>query len=365
MAAKARKKLYKSVILEIRPRLQSVNVLINLFSGSENVEITLSEDSFQIIADTQTETICCKNLKIVANSLSSVVVTESYVSFRFATVNNLDDWGSFKAELLRTLQSTPKTSTTRAAFLTKSEIYNIQCKNCLQNLSDRVQFERILPLPSENSEPNDWFCHGHCENKVSVLSPKELDVFYTTCYCHLNKKVVGNFVETDKLLVCKRCFSWLGQLKSAEVVKFWFNTVVFKDGDKSHFTSPLDDVFILLEEMLSSVLFNSTKVMLCCQSSTKQKDFILLWVLEKQLRVQICDVGDIKDCKVAKVLFRYESDCSGVVKTWEDDASVASVDVSKPMVVDLLKHLYKFNKIFPKVFSESNNFYISYLMMYE
>jgi hypothetical protein len=360
-------KIYKSLVLEIRPRLRSVNVLISLVSSVENVKISLNSDSFQIIVGEHTCNVCCKNLKIVSDSLSSLSVTESYVSFRFATDNSLDDWGSFKTELLRTSESV-SFALSKSTFLLKSQLYTIQCKNCSQDLSESLRFGRVLPLPSEHSEPGDWFCHGHGSNSVALLDPKESDIFYTSCYCHLNKRSTRNVLESDKLIVCKRCLSWLGVAKNPETAKFWFNTVAFKDESKVHTSCALRDALDTVHETLCGVLFTTAKIILCCQSSKSQTDYILLWILEKQLNVQIYNSdseGVVEDCKVAKVLFKYESGGGEIVKKWLEDSSVASVDVSKPMTVEILKHLYKFNKIFPREFSESNNFYISYLMMYE
>ncbi|XP_044269380.1 E3 ubiquitin-protein ligase E3D [Tribolium madens] len=354
------KNIYKTVILEIRPRLQSVNVVINLISPIEVSKISLNEDNFQIIVDEHVHTVCCKNLKIVVNSLSSLIVTQTYISFRFATVNSSDDWGSFKTEVLRTVGSNVHTNLENI-FLNVSMEYVIQCKNCSHNLSENVKFERILPLPSENSDSSDWFCHSHGSSNVAVLNPKESDVFYGSCYCHLSKQLVHNVLETEKLVVCKRCLSWLGLLKNSETFKFWFNTVAFKDETMVHSTSPLSDTLIALREILNSILFNTAKIVLCCQSGKKQNDYILLWILEKQLNVQL----GVKDYKVAKVLFKYENNKNETVKKWMEDSNVVSVDISKPMTVEILKHLYKFNKIFPQEFSESNNFFISYLMMYE
>ncbi|RZB40637.1 m7GpppX diphosphatase [Asbolus verrucosus] len=325
------------------------------------IKIVLNADNFQIIANEETSTVSCKNLNIVLNSLSSLNITQTYISFRFATVNSFNDWGSFKTELLKTSQIA-SSLTSESPFLNQSVAYSIQCKNCLQDLSDTLSFNRVLPLPSENSEPSDWFCHAHDGSAVVNLNPKESDIFYTQCYCHLNKHSTKNTLESDKVIVCKRCLCWLGLKKNPDTNKFWFNTVRFKDKNNVHTTCALEDVFRVLREILNSILFSTAKIILSCHSSKNQVDYILLWILEKQLSVQIHS-GDNQDCKVAKVLFKYESNSSEIVKKWEADSSVTNVDVSKPMTVAVLKHLYKFNKIFPEEFSESNNFYISYLMI--
>lgn len=353
---------FETLVVEVRPRLQSVNVVISLKQKLDNIKIHLNEDSFKLVVADASTTVSCKNLKIVKDSLNSLNITNSSVSFRFGTVNDVDDWGSVKLELLKIANEKRKDNESEAIFVDSTTSYKIQCNNCMNNLMEDVKFSRILPLPSDNAEPSDWFCHTNINYN---LNPRKNDFFYGNCYCHLQNNLKSIKFEND-VLICNGCLSYLGISKNAETCKLWFNTVRFvSDTNVIHNTEPLKDMFISLKEVLSTTFYNTVKILLSCRKTlNKQFDYIFLWILEKELTVQIWD-PTVNNCRVAKVLFKNECEGNEKVKIWKNDVNIISLDISEQMFVEILKHLFKYNKIFPNEFSESNGFYISYLMLYD
>ncbi|GJQ79703.1 hypothetical protein Trydic_g5850 [Trypoxylus dichotomus] len=322
-----------------------INVLVNLKRQLKTPQISLSCDSVFITEDIVTK-IPCKELRIVYNSLNNVQVTDKFVSFRFATSN--DGFGSFKSEILQLNHDNDKI-TSNFNFANDSKL-RIQCGNCTAIFCEST-FKRILPLPSEHSEPSDWFCHNHHGNdssmNKSLLDPSENDFFYSLCYCHLNSKAVTGFIRSATNLVCKRCLAWIGVVLNENCFKIWFNTIQISHNSKIYKTSALDDAYLTIRNILKDSLLSSARIILHCQVGKEKLDYLMI------------------ELYVAKVLFKFQSGPNVIVNQWINDVSVSSVEISKLMMIEVLKHLYAMNKLLPKEWSSSNDFYISYLPLYD
>ncbi|KAJ8964103.1 hypothetical protein NQ314_005128 [Rhamnusium bicolor] len=358
-------KNYKSVILEVRPRLQSVNAFITLLNESKSITIFLENEDIQITKDGITSTIPCNGMNIMPNSLSSLKIIDNYITFRFATNNSLlESLGGFKTEFLQNTVASIE-SLSNKPLLSKGINYTIQCINCSKSLNIPIKFQRILPLPSDNADPGDWFCHAHGSQDNISLDPKEADIFYTHCYVHINKINVPNIRGNDKVVVCKFCLNWLGTVFNPNTLRLWFNTVKFLDNNAAISTISLTDVFHSIKDILKHSLYNSIKLMLTCQTSVTQVDSVLIWIMEKKLQILFDGSGVLKKYDVAKVLFKFSKSDEELFTQWQNDSMVNTVNISKPMILDVLKHLHKFNKAFPLEFSKSNDFSVSYLFMYD
>ncbi|KAK9710024.1 HECT-like Ubiquitin-conjugating enzyme (E2)-binding [Popillia japonica] len=355
---------HNDYLIEIRPRLQSVNVLVNLKRQLKSPQISLSSDSIYITEDIVFK-VPCKKLKIVYNSLNNVQITDKFISFRFSTTN--DGFGSFKSEILQ-LENCNDSIVSKFYFGNNSSL-KIQCGNCLQIFSEN-NFKRILPLPSEHSEPSDWFCHNHGNKDETVnnntLDPQESDFFYSICYCHLNSKLLKGCLKSAPNLVCRRCLAWIGIILNDISFKVWFNTVQISDNVKILKSSALNDTILTIKSILKDSLLTSARIILRCQINKTQIDYLLLWVIEKKLNIVINkSLEEFNDLFVAKILFKFQSGTNNIEEHWFNDITVSNVDISKLMMVEILKHLYKMNKILPKEWSSSNDFYISYLPLYD
>lgn len=355
---------YKLAVLEIRPRLRSVNAFV-LLNHMAKAEVLLESDSISIVLDNKISIIPFRDFKIVDNSLSSVTTMDQFITFRFATDNNLyDTTGGFKTELLQNTVASIE-SLSNKPLLSKNTNYVINCINCGKSVTDSMKFERILPLPSENLDPSDWFCHSHGNQSDFNLDPKSTDIFYTHCFVHINIGQVLNIKSKDKIVVCKFCLNWLGLKHNKNTLKLWHNTVKFVSSDTSIYTHSLADVFQSIKSILNHSLHNSIRLIVTCQTTSQHLDIILLWILEKKLQILFDDIDCTKTCEVAKVLFKFIQDSNEIYRQWQNDAFVNTISISKPMMTELLKHLHKFNKVLPKEFSKSNDFTVSYLFLYD
>ncbi|XP_018564708.1 uncharacterized protein LOC108906050 [Anoplophora glabripennis] len=357
-------KNYKTVILEVRPRLQSVNAFVSLLNCNTTVKIILDEEQIKIIDDDRVSTILCKGINAVPNSLSSFKQTDNYIVFRFVTNNSLENLGSFKTELLQNTVASIE-SLSNKPVLTKGVNYTVQCINCSKALNVPIKFQRILPLPSDSSDPNEWFCHAQSSKDNVSLDPKETDIFYTHCYLHINKSNLLNIKGNDKVIVCKFCLNWLGIIYNQNTLRIWLNTVKFLDNNSAISTDSLSDIFHSFKDIFRHSLYNSLKLMIVCQTSSSQSDSVLIWVLEKKLQIFIETSGGLKKFDVAKVLFKYAKSEDEAFKQWQSDSMINLLNISKPMMLNTIKHLHKFNKMLPPLYSKSNDLSVSYIFMYE
>ncbi|KAG5897333.1 hypothetical protein JTB14_030219 [Gonioctena quinquepunctata] len=346
-----------------KPRLQSVNAFISLSAEQDYVEVVLEKESIRLIIENGTEEVPCNDINIVQNSLSSMKVTNKFLMFRFATNNSFKKIGGFKTELLQNTVASME-SLSNKPLLSKNTGYTIHCINCGKCLTNCIKFDRVLPLPSENADVGEWFCHDHGNQMNGMsLDPKDTEVFYSQCFVHLNIKSVLNIRNSGKLIVCKFCLQWLGVRHNAFTIRLWLNTVKFLNSNNCISTSSLDDVFKTIKSVFNHSIHGSFRIILTCQTSSNCVDGILIWILEKNLQILFNGSGKVKKYEVAKVLFKFVNSDETVFKLWEKDSMVSTLSVSKIMMVDLLKHLHKFNKLFPPEYSESNDFKISYLFL--
>lgn len=351
--------MYKTLIIEIRPLLHSVNVYIILNEAHNEVKVNLNTHNFEIVSNESCCVIECAYLNINKNSLCIFKANGEHLAFRFST-NPAENLPSNIAKLVQPLKNTPQED--GPILLKTEESYEIMCSNCKNILCKKAVFKRVLPLPSENLELSSWFCHGH-DTSID-LNPKIADIFYTETYAHINALLLSEMRKSDKILVCKRCLSWLGFIINQASYRIWFNTVIFNFNGMFYCQQPLDATFLAIKKIINSSLMSSARILVHCQSSDNSSDYVLLWIIEPRLKAVIENCDKKSDCNIAKVLFRYEKTKGGVVNQWLQDVNVSNLSASKVMIVELLRILYKYNKLLPKDYSFSNDFYVSYIPLY-
>ncbi|KAF7281041.1 hypothetical protein GWI33_005225 [Rhynchophorus ferrugineus] len=244
--------------------------------------------------------------------------------------------------------------------------YIVECKNCHKILSsdEEIIFQRVLPLPSDWSDINDWFCHGHTVGSLTV-EPNRLDLLYSQCLVYVNKGVVPNIITKNDVALCKFCFSWIGLIHKQNTVKLWLNTTSFIRESHRIETEPLSDVLGSIRAIFQTSLNNSIQLILRTKPD-EQYNYLLLWILEKELPVTFYTPGEIRVRHVAKVLFKYINDGDDLVlDQWRSNVNIDQLDISKNMMLQLLEHLRKYNKLFSEKFSKTNDFFVSYLFLYD
>ncbi|KAF5279438.1 hypothetical protein FQA39_LY05548 [Lamprigera yunnana] len=344
--------LYKSLIMEIRPRLQSVNVYITLLKP-EPVVIGLYTNNFVVNIGAKKQVIHTKEFCIKPNSLTCFSNRNNQVTFRFATDSFEQQLGTSQCELLElNMKSCTISVATDMIPLLKNKCYEIICKNCSKVFCEEAIFNRILPLP-ENLDLSDWFCHAHPE-KFSII-PKVNEVFYSECFVFLSPDLLNGIEKKDSVLHCRGCSTWVGTLEKG-VVKVWFNTVIFVGSSFTHTSTALTDCLKILQ-IGNSPYLRPVRVIIKYVGNSCDK-VILLWILEACLRVNF---NNKVINNVAKVLYKLEKNGTDLISQWMSDINVTVFDVSQPMFKELEKHLEEMSRYIPKDFSVSNGFRVSYI----
>lgn len=417
--------LIKNIFMEVRSRLRSCNVYIttgvdlnkncNLkisiqsncivlnyyndendklkrrdsLSSIESLSDCYSEDESEVTSTIPIDDFCY----IIPNSMSCLKIDKNTISFRILTEPK--NGGNFYKELLTTKTEQNATKTSEIIISVKAgQELKITCSNCSNIISDNViKFDRILELPSANLDMSEWFCHGHSHgtNHVNssqneeVLKPNKSDFLYRLTYFVINKVLLAD--KTNKfnckreVYHCNRCLAWLG-IKSKDTVKLFNSEVKINQNgvEKSVFVHKMpikdmqiDDFIYTIEKMMKE--FNlglqytiMCKIVLECIISASKKQYLLIWVIDKELQVLRNNEDLIEHERIklqsnflTKILFKTELSLNEEVEAWLTDPAVVSTEVSKSMFCQGLDHLQKMSLKVPESFRNANGYCVSYL----
>lgn len=352
---------FKSIIVEIRPLLQSVNFLVKLIAKEPKVNVELKDETVKLIINEIPYDIKLENLEILHDSVQNLQIIDKCLTFRIAT-NNKNKIGSFKTELLQMTGN--KNSSKNKGKIPKIDDYSIYCKNCCNEFVSLTGFERTLPLPSEDCAPDDWFCHK--VDKSLNLSPKLKDLFYSQCFIHVNSKLFKGIACAENILKCDSCNSWIGIALPDGTYKIWYNTATLKCVKQNFGSDPLQDVFLTLRCLQNNCLTIPNRYVFQCPILQGETCYLLLWIVEKLLVIHLYDENDeMKRHKPCKVLYKMQHEETEELKTWRNLVDVPITLISKCMLDDLVQHLDDMKQFIPDNFQETNNFYVSYLLMHE
>ncbi|XP_055531508.1 uncharacterized protein LOC129722236 [Wyeomyia smithii] len=249
------------VLIELRPRLQSANFFIcfsRRFAEIKSTKIDLSSDRIIIITENNAERYEIRlddYFKLHIQTLSSLLIKNSYICFRLNTNEN-----KFHSEVLEINEYNGCTDLKKLECNLEADCsYFIICSNCGSYLRDEaVNFKRILELPSDHMDSNDWYCHQHpyttvddfvhtngeCSStklpQANSFNPTESDVFFGPFYVLLDKKHLQRVhLKAERFLYCRRCLQYLGIMKRTGCVKLWYENLQFqKQADVSDETQP-------------------------------------------------------------------------------------------------------------------------------
>lgn len=409
--------LVKNVFMELRSRLRSCNVYIttgidlgkncnlkiniqancivlNLYSDFKKRYDSLSSiESLSDCSEDDSDVATVINIhefcKIIPNSLSCLKIDKNTISFRILTEPK--NGGNFYTELLtpKNVETSTKGNELKINVKIDSDV-KISCANCSNTISKSViKFNRILELPSENIDMSEWFCHGHCHGNSSqndiVLKPNQNDFLHRHTFFMINKSLLSEktnkFNSKRDIYHCNRCLAWLG-LKDKENIKI-FNSEVTIQGNNlekrvfSHKTSvgdiPKDDFVYTIENIIKNfdLGFQYTvmcKILLECKISATKKQFLLIWVMDKELQV-LRNKGELivsekivlQSTFLTKILYKIELSLNDDVESWISDPSVVSADISKSMFNQGAEHLKEMSMKVPEMFRIANGYFVSYL----
>ncbi|KAJ0170582.1 hypothetical protein K1T71_013953 [Dendrolimus kikuchii] len=412
--------LVQSILIELRARLRSCNVFITTgidFSKNCNLKINIQSncivlnyynedsrpkrrDSLSSIEslsdcysddDTDLTSIIPINefCKIIPNSMSCLKIDKNTISFRILTEPK--NGGNFYNEFLSTDNIKSSSSNNELKInLKPNENVRIVCSNCSNIISSEVMFGRVLELPSANLDMSEWFCHGHSHGDSSqkdiVLKPLKNDFLYRLTYfvianSFLSEKT-NKFNSKRDVYHCNRCLAWLG-LKNKDRVKFFNSEVKFSQNDKEmqaflHKSETDDDIhtndFIYTIESMTKE-FNlglqytvMCKIVLECTISAAKKQYLLIWVMDKELQVLrnngeriFSDKIQLHSTLLTKILYKVELSLNEEVESWLADPTIVSTDISKNMFSQGVEHLQRMSLKVPETFRHTNGYYVSYL----
>lgn len=134
------------------------------------------------------------------------------------------------------------------------EFVEFFCGDCGQTITGGVRFERVLPLPSDNVDASEWFCHGpggQCKhnakakdvaakeekpsaksfqltsNASRIADMRRLDLLYGHYYVLMKRELLnaGMGVRLERFLHCE-CGEKLGEVYEANgTAKLWNDEV--------------------------------------------------------------------------------------------------------------------------------------------
>ncbi|XP_068624393.1 uncharacterized protein [Battus philenor] len=407
--------LIKNILMELRSRLRSCNVYITAgvnLNKDCNLKINIQSDcivlnyygescsrrnslsSIDSLTDYSDEE--CEDYSyipihefchIIPNSMSCLKIDKNTISFRILTEPK--NGGNFYTEFLSANNLTNNLKNNLKINLDAGSDVRIICGNCSNVISnDWVKFDRILELPTTNLDMSEWFCHGHCHGESSqpVLNPNKNDFLYRLTYFVINNNLLAEktnkFNSKRDIYHCNRCLAWLG-LKTKNNVKLYNSEVkiqtsdisvqVFTHNNQTNSVS-IDDFIHTIEcltrESNLGVQYSvMCKLILECSISSTSKQYLLVWVMDKELQV-LRNVDQIESERVTlqsslltKVLYKVESSLNEEVETWLSDPAVVSTDISKNMFYRGMEHLQAISQKVPEAFRTTNGYSISYLKM--
>lgn len=240
------------VLIELRPRLQSANFFIcfsRRFAEIKTTKIDLGSDRITISTENNDERYEIRlgdYFKLHTQTLSSLLIKNNYICFRINTNEN-----KFHSEVLEINEYNACTDLKLECGLQAGKGYRIMCSNCGNPLKDEtVSFRRILELPSDHMDSNEWYCHQHphgegktddthahaeCSSSSTKaphpnkFSPTEVDLFYGPFYALVDRKHLERVhLRAERFLYCKRCLQFLGTMKRNGSAKLWYENVRFK-----------------------------------------------------------------------------------------------------------------------------------------
>lgn len=367
----------ESIILEIRPRIQVCSVYILMKNNYDVNLIKIRVKSSEIILS------CTRNskeiihkikildcYKLMPNSVSSLSILKKSIYFRVLTEPRNSIMGSFASEILPFEQKEVKMNLNMNIPKIEAGLPTIiKCNCCGFLVKANINFNRVLPLPTNILDMSEWFCHkhNHCESS-ELMSVRKGDCLYGQFFVLINDEKLSS---KGKVLTCLRCLSWLGTCDT-NFCKLWNCSVTF--GSEIYTSSPLKDFSSVIVHSMDKTIGIMNKLIIETVVSEGKTHYLLIWVLDKDLNVFFkhftCDAdSSFKDTEtqvnlksVLKVVYLFQEHCSELVKEWQADMYVQSIDVAKQMFAEGLNHLISLTECIPNPHKIWNNFFVSYII---
>lgn len=393
----------KNILIEHWSRLQCANFFISFtepFTAVASVSIDVQSNQIQIkYADNCVDIDTSNYFKLKTQSLSLLIIKANYLSFRLNT-------NDFDVEVLDT--STCVSSSIGPNHLEPNVVANdtvtIICENCTAPITDSVMFNRVLELPSENLDIDDWYCHKHnniqssdtvsCSKEKTYnftkFSPRSLDLLYGSFFCLIHLEQLKNIKLGNYFVHCKRCLNHIGNVVQKTSIKLWNENVKFEScqnnnasatsayhlfGSKK--TQIIENVWFLIDKLIydfdfiastihsSSLPQPSIKILFESVDARKNTKYLFVQVMNRDLEMYKNDErtpNGLVRCAGLKVLYRLENDSNRpIIQFWQNDATVTSLEISVKMFNITVETLIANSKLVPECYRSNGGFMLGYL----
>ncbi|XP_012264164.2 uncharacterized protein LOC105690705 [Athalia rosae] len=367
----------ETITIEVRSRLRSCNIFISTRDILErsSVKLKLNESVIVLSIAGQTKYIPLRSIKIAPKTLSSLNVSRNWISLRVQTEPDHPTHGSFKTELVGTSNAIgdPNNKSAQVEHRLKEKNCILHCSRCKNEISDKLFFKRVLPLPGENCDPSEWFCCNHNGDDYATLpDPKESDCFYEKHYRVLNKTILKEELILDGVreeVTCNRCLSVLGNWwsTSKKSVKFWNCCVDFKYLDDASTiekaSDPLKDFFLILSDRKD--IFTGNRLLIEAFDGDRPH-YLLIQLMDQNLELltekNLSKLGkddtiDLATSRVTKLLYKY-TEIEAEMKSFSED--VDRCQVALPVMLAAMDHLSTTTKRYPPAYRITDKYFVGY-----
>lgn len=406
----------RNILVEHFQRLKCANFYLLFdtpFVDIASVRVHLRPTEINVVLnDARTVTIALASIamEIQINSLSLLIVRGNLISFRINTSSS----DNFRAEIypLRGVDEDAAADDPLQLQLNvnSNDKFGIVCDTCSGPLADLLCFRRVLELPSENMDLNEWFCHRphdstaeppepshqshqhQCQssddaeatdstNKYNVtkFTPADGDLLYGNFFLLVQLKRMQNISvdATSRMIHCRRCFKHVGETIRDQSARIWNGNVRMRRNDVSRrlFAGASDFMnFLFMVERISKDFQllgrQSQKLLFEAQDFSGVAKFLFVQMMAKTVEIYQMEnaadsVGDyitLVRIEGTKCLFRCEQNADqALLQFWQNDVNVACAQVSIEMLECVVDRLEDYSKFVPETYRMNNGFCLSYL----
>lgn len=406
----------QNILVEHFHRLKCANFYLlfdTAFVDIASVRVHLRPTEIRVrLNDTRIVTIELASIamEIQINSLSLLIVRGNLISFRI----NTSTCDSFQREIVP-LQCVDENATADSTLqldvnVDANEEFNIICDTCSGPLTGTLCFRRVLELPSENMDLNEWFCHRPHDSRsappepshhnpqqcshtsdaaktkdpnekynVTKFTPADGDLLYGNFFVLVQLKKMRNIsVDANSQMIhCRRCFKHIGESIKNQSARLWNGNVRMHRNDVSHrlFGGVSDFMnFLFIVDRISKDFQllgrRSQKLLFEAQDFSGVAKFLFIHLMAKTVEIyQMENSADINEDYITlvsiegtKCLFRCERNSDqALLQFWQNDVNVVSAQLSIEMLECVVDRLVVYSKFVPETYRMNNGFCLSYL----
>ncbi|XP_046490042.1 uncharacterized protein [Neodiprion pinetum] len=368
------------ITIEVRSRIRSCNIFIltrDILEKS-SIQLKLKENVIILRMGSQIKFLPLNFIKIIPKTLSSLTVTDNWISLRVQTQPIEGSYGSFKTEIVATpgdstidFQNNPINIEHRL----KERNCCLRCSRCKNDITNVVFFKRVLPLPSNICEPSEWFCCNHDGSDYSVIPyPRESDCFYERNYRLLNKAIFKKELKIDEdsqTVTCNRCLSTLGGHSTyKDSIKIWNCCVEFKfsddESDIEKASDPLQDFISIVSNRTD--IFTGNRILVETLDG-ERSHYLILQVMDKNLELLIekdCamlsqgDTIELASSRVTKLLYKYTENETEMKRYCVD---TERCQVALPVMMAAVDHLSSSTKRYPPSYRIIDKYFVGFVYL--